>query len=68
MKHTTLFLTLFLLAIMNTIAAPLKRQKNVPFPADFKAWEPQRVLNLERGAIVQIEAGDLANKGLETAV
>ena len=68
MKHTILFITLFLFAMMNTIAAPLKRVKTVPFPSDFKAWEPQRVLDLERGAIVKIEAGELANKGLETAV
>ena len=57
MKHTILFITLLFLAMMNTIAAPLKRVKSVPFPEDFKALEPQRVLNLERGAIVQFETG-----------
>ena len=68
MKYSTFFSTLFLLAMMNTIAAPLKRQKNVPFPADFKAWEPQRVLNLEQGAIARIESGKLAEKGVEEKV
>ena len=49
-------------------AGPLKRLPSEPFPADFKAWEPKRILDMSRGAIAKIESGEMANKGLEEKV
>jgi hypothetical protein len=46
-------------------AQPLKRLPSPPFPADFKAWEPKRILDLSQGAIAKIESGSCADKGVE---
>ena len=68
MKKLLPICCLLLSCMLCTAATPLKRLPSAPFPADFKAWEPKRTLDLERAAIVRIETGELAGKGLEEKV
>jgi len=68
MKKFLPIIGLLLSCLLCAADAPLKRLPSAPFPADFKAWEPKRTLDLERAAIVRIETGELAGKGLEEKV
>ena len=63
-----LFPALILFACICVSAAPLKRLPSTPFPADFKAWEPKRILDLSNGAIARIESGSCAKTGLEEKI
>ena len=63
-----IFPVIMLLAGFCIHAAPLQRLPSTPFPADFKPWEPKRILDLSQGAIAKIEAGNLAGSGLEQQI
>ena len=68
MKRIFALSLLVCFSFLLSAAQPLKRLPSTPFPADFKAWEPKRILDMSRGAVAKIESGEMANKGLEEKV